>query len=268
MTIENEGVIDASDTDDFASITTGKATEAPEALAPNETPKSEEPKAPAAVAQPEPPREDHRVPVGELVAERKARQQTERQLAELIAAINRNAPPPPPPPPGPDPFENPAEFARAQFEPEADRLYRIQMYNSRMIAEARYGEDKVSQAQQAFDALLAEQKLHPAEVHQVMNSPNPFAEAVKWHERHQVVSEVGNDPKAYRENLRKALLTDPEFRKEAMAAWQAEARQTQRSPVISLPSISNIGSAALPSGDEGGMSDRDEFEALTSRKRR
>lgn len=269
MTTENEGVIDASDEELFAKITSGKATEPPEAAEPVEAaieaPKPAEPVKPE--PQTEPTREDPRVPLAELMAERKNRQALERQMADLLAAINRNAPQPPAPP-APDIFESPDAFVRQQFEPEADRLYRIQMYNAKLIAEARFGDDKVSKAQAAFDEMAAQQKLHPAEFQQVMASPNPFAEAVKWYERHQIVSEVGTDPKAYREKLRSELLTDPEFRKQAMAAWQAEARSNPtRSPVINLPSLAKVGSAALPSGDQSGMSDEDLWASVTSRKR-
>jgi hypothetical protein len=80
-------------------------------------------------------------------------------------------------------------------------------------------------------------------------------EAVNWHSSRQIISEVGSDPAAYRQKLREQLLQDPEFRKEAMGAWQQQANTARAAPNIRLPSLSKVGSAALPSNDEQDLTD-------------
>jgi hypothetical protein len=181
--------------------------------------------------------------------------------------LNATVPKPEPTPP-PEIWDNPQEYVRQQVMPETDRIQRAMMYNAKLIAEARFGDAKVQEAQSAFDNLFDSGTLPPHEYQQVINSPNPFAEAVKWHERHKVLSDVGTDPSAYRAKMRAELMADPEVRKEIMAALQSEARANPSArPVINLPSLSKTGSAALPSSDDEDMSDEALFKAATRRKR-
>lgn len=220
----------------------------------------------ATAPEPEPKHGENRVPVGELIAERKARQNLERQFNELIASLNATVPKQEPPSP-PEIWDNPTEFVRQQVMPETDRIQRTLMYNARLTAEVRFGEDKVKAAQEAFDSLFDAQQLPQHEYMQVINSPNPFAEAVKWHERHRAISEVGTDLSAYKAKLRAELASDPEFRKEIMAGLQSEARSNPSArPVINLPSLSKTGAAALSSTDDD-VSDDDLWKSTTRRKR-
>jgi hypothetical protein len=241
---------------------------APEPVAKEQAPREAAPlKTEPTKAEPE--RSEKSVPLSELIAERRQRQAYERQTAELIEALNRAAPKPEPAP-QPEIWDDPNQYVRQLVQPEFEKQYRAQMYNARLIAEARFGEDKVNAAQEAFDSLLRSNQLHPSIVEQVMTSPNPFAEAIKWYANHQIVSEVGGDPEQYRKKLRAQLMEDPEFRAEAMAAWQAQAnanvRSTGRTP-INLPSISRVGAAALPNAVDTGDPEND-WSDITSRKRR
>ena len=252
----------------FAEITS------PEPVANTETAPEPEPKPvaekPAEVTapEPEPKHGENRVPVGELIAERKARQNLERQFNELIASLNAAAPKVEPPPP-PEIWDNPTEFVRQQFMPVNEQMRAAMNFNSKLIAEARFGEDKVKAAQDAFDSLLERGELAEDEYKKVINSPNPFAAAVDWHKRHRVATEVGNDPDAYREKILVDAMNNPEFRARFMATLTAEAKTAPASarPVINLPSLSKTGSAALPSSDDEDMSDEALFKAATRRKR-
>lgn len=269
-----EGVEDAAL---FESITTA----APQA----ETPEPEAEVAETVVAetpvvsQPEAQREDHRVPLAELKAERERRQSYERDLAnerarfaaleQQVVAMQRMQTPVQPP----DIFENPDAFVQARVQSSEARQYQVMMYNAKLVAEARFTEQAVTEAQEAFDALVTQGRIHPAEAQQVMSSPNPFAEAVKWHQRHKVVSEVGTDPNAYREKLLEQALNDPDFRKRADALWRSQAGVPAASPqtraqVINLPSLSRVGSAALTSLNDEMPDDNALFHSTVSRKRR
>lgn len=250
-----------ADTDDAPNLT----TPAP--------PPIEEPAKPA--AQPE-----ERNPLyGAMKEEREKRQNAERELAdyrarvalfEQQAAMMRQ---PQAPQPAPDIFENPEAFVQTQFQPAMDMQRQALMYNAKLIAEARFTEETVAAAQEAFDSLVKQGSIHPAEAQQVLSSPNPFAEAVKWHQRHKVVSEVGTDPTAYREKLLEQALNDPEFRKRADALWRSQAGAPAavpqaRAPVINLPSLSKVGSAALTSPADEMPDDASLFNATVSRRRR
>lgn len=232
--------------------------------------KQEEPKAVAAEKTAEPQENDQ---VKNLnAALREARQEAaeaRRRSEEMMARFMAAQPPQPAPQPAPTPdiFEDPAAFVRAQVSTDFERQQQVAMYNSRLIAEARFGEDKVREAQEAFDALLAEKKLHPADYQRVMSSPNPFAEGVKWHQTHKAATEIG-DPVAFQQKLRSQLLQDPDFRKEAMAAWQQAASAQRGAPNIRLPSLSRVGAAAIPSpSDDGNLTDAELWSQTIARKR-
>jgi hypothetical protein len=222
---------------------------------------SAEVKPPVHAVQPEVQKTEaeHRVPLSELRSERDKRQQLQREVEELRARLN--AQPQQPAQPAPDFFVDPAAATRHAVAPEIDQVRQTMLFNSRLIAEARFGADTVEKAQMAFDGLLADGKVDPLEYHRVMNSPNPFAAAVNWHARHSVLSEVGSDPVAYRNKVsldaRNAALDDPEFLRQAAERYAAKARenpsfttspaQTARAAQVSpLPSLSRTGTSAAP----------------------
>lgn len=221
-------------------------------------------------AQPVQEREQTRVPLSELIEERRARQGIEKQMQELIATM-RAGQPKPEPTQEPQIWDDPRAFVHAEINPILQQQHQAIMYNARMAAEARFGEDSVKAAEAEFNRLVAEGQMHPAERDRINDSPNPFAEAVKWHKRQSVVSEVGDDLTAYNAKLKAQLLDDPEFRKEMMAKLQQQAGSPPQgrgaSPPISLPSLSKVGATALPSND-GNESDDDLWKTVTASKRR
>lgn len=259
------------DSAEFAEITGNPAFKSPpQEVAQADPPQASEPVAEAPQQQPE-QQETPRVPLAELKAEREKRQQYERELAEMrgrLQAMERFAAPqasqseqPPP-----DIFENPAAFVQQAIQPQQQML----LYNARLVAEARFGEKETNEAIEAFDSLMAQRAIHPAEIQRVMSSPNPFAEAVKWHKQHKIVSEIGTDPNAYRERLLADALNDPAFRQKAMESWRGQAAQQPnngqaRAPVVNLPSLSKVGAAALPQA--GPPSDDDDWSQITARRR-
>lgn len=217
--------------------------------------------------------------LNELKAERERRQQTEREFGELRAQFGamqqhfmqmqqpqQQAAPPP------DIFENPAAYVQAQVNPALEMQRQAMIYNARLTAEARFGEDKVTAAQTAFDDLLSKRQIDPTEYQKVMNSPNPFAEAVRWHQRHQTISEVGTDPAAYRERVLAEAMKDPAFRQKAMDAWRSEAGNTgapqQKAQVFNIPSLSKVGSTGVNPGQSGQPSDSEILSSVLSMKRR
>jgi hypothetical protein len=271
MTVENNALPGADDDALFAEMT-ALPVEAPaetqEPIAEIKEPVAEAKIAPEPQVQ-EQERDANRVPLKELLEERKARQALANELAELRGMV-RATQPKPEPQHEPDIFEDSAAFVRNQMSPDMRRQQEMLLYNARLIAETRYGEDKVKEAQEAFDQLATSNGHHPADYAKVMQSPNPFAEVVKWHQTAKIVSEVGSDPVAYEAKVKAKLLSDPAFRQEAMTAWKQPLAPGQRipgTPPINLPSLSRVGATALPTANEAAMSDDDLFQSITARRR-
>lgn len=197
-----------------------------------------------------------RVPLTELMEERRARQEVERQLAELRGSFQqfqqmqaRQTQAPQQDEQPPDWLEDPAGFIAYQQQPVVSRFERQLQRQAADIASLKFGEDEVRKAAIAFDQAEQSGQLHPADVQRVKSSVNPYAEAVNWYRERTVLTETGGDLKSFLAKREEQLLSDPEFRKRAMAAWQTQAQAaapTNPRPVIDLPSIAKVGAAALP----------------------
>jgi hypothetical protein len=255
MSLENENTPSGDDAALFKEVVSSPV----EQSTPQETaPKPEVPAAPVASTpvQKQAP-DDPRVPLSELLAERKSRQALERQMSELIGTMRASAPKPEVKP-APEIWDDPTAFVRQQITPQLEQQRSMLMYNARLVAETRFTEPVVKEAIDEFDQLRDAGKLHPADYSKVMDSPNPFAEAVKWHNARKIANEIGDDPVAFKTRYRQQLMSDPEFRKEFMASMGQAARSAPMSaspPPVSLPSLSKVGSSALPSGNDADAND-------------
>jgi hypothetical protein len=98
-------------------------------------------------------------------------------------------------------FDNPEEATRHALRPEFQRVHHAVMHNARLVAGAVHGGEQVEAAQAAFDDALHGGQLDELDYQRVMSSPNPFAAAVEWHQRHTILAEIGADPAAYRARL-------------------------------------------------------------------
>jgi hypothetical protein len=120
----------------------------------------------------------------------------ERRMAQLVEAVKpkqevQQAAPP-------DIFEKPDDFVRHTVGPQFDQLNQTLLANARLVAEFKFGDDKVNEAENAFITAVQSQTLDPSDYQKVVNSPNRYAEAVKWHQRQQAQAEIGEDPAAYK----------------------------------------------------------------------
>lgn len=108
----------------------------------------------------------------------------------------------------PDFFADPEAATRGIVSPHIQQVQNLVYANAREVANGLDGEDKVLEAQAAFDAARANGSLDPADYHKVMNSPNPFRAAVRWHKRTSVLKEIGDDPEKYRERVKAEILAE------------------------------------------------------------
>jgi hypothetical protein len=129
----------------------------------------------------------------------------ERRMGQLVEAISpRQAPPAPP-----DFFDNPEAATRHEVvqtvSPEFERINQTLHAFARDQAIGRFDEGKVNDAEQAFLGALRQGALDPADYRRVVNSPNRYAAAVRWHERQVARAEIGDDPSAYKARLEAEL---------------------------------------------------------------
>ena len=157
----------------------------------------------------------------------------------VLAAIQKQQPAQPKPaeakaPEGPpDLFEDPKGFAEymkraneSQVRELAQRLDNQRVENSLQVAHARHG-DAFTAAFQAVTKLDPNNEDNRNLVRRMYVAPNPGEALVAWHKRNEALREVGTDPAAYKariaEETRKALMADPEFRKQFIEELRGEA---------------------------------------------
>jgi hypothetical protein len=108
----------------------------------------------------------------------------------------------------------------------------------------------------------------------IINAPNPGKALMRWHRDQTALKEIGGDFESYRKRIadetRTAALADPEFRKQAMEAWRAEAgaqQQNRSGNVTDLPSVNRATGSGSNAGEEGAAGARGAFERINSRRR-
>lgn len=218
------------------------------------------------------------VPLGELLTEREKRQEAERRFAayrEQVEAQQRQAEASRQPV---ELFDDPARFVEQAVAERFRELQQHMLYNARIAAEGRFGEDHVKEAETAFMEAVHANRVHQSDVQRVVSSPNRYIEAVKWFEQQRVLSEVGTDPAAYKARIIEEALKDPEIIRRAVEQARASAAsaghttiQLQSNPAPrqtqSLPSLARVGATALTPDPEP-PSDDELFNSVTNAPRR
>lgn len=197
------------------------------------------------------------VPLAALQAERQKAKRYTEEVAELkhkLTEMDRNwanrfeqlqkahAPAAPVVDPVDALFQSPDEYisraAAAQIQPLQAKMHAM----ARQYAEMQFKPETVEEAVQAFDAAVKSRALPPEVYQRVMESVNPFAESVKWHEQRKLEAEIGGDPAAYRDKLRAQILA------EINGGERDEPNAGRRAPVMptDLARTRNVGSRSVP----------------------
>jgi hypothetical protein len=232
-----------------------------------------EPPAPAPVPPPEPPpvpptaAAEAPIPSWRLREEAEGRRAAEDRARALEARLNEIAVHLQQQQKQPDFFESPEAASQALInravQPLREEWQRTQMYNSRIVAGIKHGDDKVDEAEAAFMRARDSQILDPADFERVVQSPNRYDAVVQWHRRQAVQSTVGDDPEAWYQKRREAEMNDPKFQAEVLErARQGAAGRPSTTNIP--PSLSKATAAASSSGDPlGDMSDKSLFAYAT-----
>ena len=184
------------------------------------------------VAPPATPEDHGRIPIAALLDEREKRKEKEREVEALnrrIADYEAKATP------KPDFFADPeAALAAAQRAAQAAAI-NTKLETSRFLAEEKFGAEKVQAAYEYFDK-------NPHLSGQLLTSPSPFHAAVKEYERHQAMTEIGEDPGAYRARV------EAEVRERILAEYNVQPKPTAPPPSLSSASSVSAGKAPVASG--------------------
>lgn len=179
----------------------------PEAQAPVET-------VPSEPVQTQPETTSRNVPLSELMAERKKRQEFEQRLMEAEARakafeqVSQRQPQYQQPPqfqqyqqpePPPDFYTDPEAAFNARLMPVQQQVVNMMLHQSEIMARDKYGDEIVDKALQAANAAGDRAKA------EFLQSPHPWGEMVKWHKRQQTLQVVGEDPEAYRAKVETEL---------------------------------------------------------------
>lgn len=137
------------------------------------------------------------------------------------------------------------------------------IHNSRLVAHQVFGEDKVKAAEEAFNRAAASGSIERDEHARIINSPNQFEAAVRWHQRQSTLEAIGGDLDSYNKRQQDELLKNPEFLARALEAHRQMATPVQTGvpgrgapsqPQRTLPSLNRQTSSRDASG-EGDVGD-------------
>ncbi len=163
-------------------------------------------------------------------------QQMQHQLGQLQSQLASQQPKPE----VPDVFENPQGYQDFQNE----QLQRSNIENNARFAKLEagqiHGREKVSEAWQA--AVQAE-ATNPGLTQRIGNAPNPWLEAVAWHEEVTTRQAIGDGGlEGYKARLQEEMLADPIVRQQMLDTLRAEAGQTVVGKQIpTIPSLNGAG---------------------------
>lgn len=214
-----------------------------------------------------PPAKDDAVPAWRLREEAERRRELEREAAELrkfketVEAERKKQEGPKSLYEAEDPDAYLGDKVRAELDPvqkaiqEArEETRKTREFYSQREAIRTHGAEKVDAAYKALDAAINGGTLNrDAVLADLAASMDPFGDIVAWHKRHTLLTEIGNDPEAYRQRQSDELLKDPEFLAKAVEAARAQAlpvtvgsSRTASAPdnVTSLPSLNRAPAAA------------------------
>lgn len=227
--------------------------EAPAAPTPEPAPQAPEPEAKveaAPQAEPEPqgdgrprdPETGRFIPISALLDEREKRQAETRKREELEQQLQRYQQPQQPEYVPTDPSEI-IQYALAEQQRIA---FNERLNTSELMARQAHGEEIVSEAQQAF---LSAVQQNPMLQQQLQGQIHPYDFVVKWHKQHKLMSEIGQDPEAWRkaeaEKIRQQVLAELQ----GQGVQPVQSSQQPPPSVVGRPAAAKAGSVPVGPGN-------------------
>jgi hypothetical protein len=177
-----------------------------------------------------------------MLEERKRRQRLEGEAAELRRQLEEARKPPAAPPEGQPQqptWVNPAEDPQGFLVRTQEVMISERLNISEMITRKEVGDEVVERATAEFKQAAQQD---PGLYQRLYTQQNPYGWVVKEMERRRLANEIGDDPAAYRERLRKEI--EAEVRGQVAQPAQ-EISPPRVSPVAGLqPSLARARSVA------------------------
>lgn len=143
------------------------------------------------------------------------------------------------PKPAPDFYEDPQAAIQHQIEPVRNQVLNARLDMSQAIAEQQFGAEVVGEAMAALEAVAGS---NPAAVQQIMQARSPYHELVNWHQRQKVMSEIGDNPDAWKAKERERIRA--ELQAELVSQ---QARDKAARPAPSMADETGVGGGAKSS---------------------
>ena len=194
---------------------------------------------PAAQAAPETGRF---VPISALLDERDKRQAETAKRIDLEAQLQRYQQPQQPEYVPTDP-SGIIQYALAEQQRVA---FNERLNTSELMARQAHGEDIVSEAQQAFLSAVGQ---NPMLQQQLQGQIHPYDFVVRWHRQHKLMSEIGQDPEAWRkseaEKIRQQVLAELQ----GQGVQPAQSSQQPPPSVVGRPAAARAGTVPIGPGN-------------------
>lgn len=163
--------------------------------------------------------EQRHVPISAILDEREKRQQYQREAEELRRwKAEREAQEQTKPK---DFYEDPDGYLRNVQQQQQHAIWNERLNMSEMMAVNKHGDETVTQAADAFKQAAAK---NPALVHEFTQQRDPYGFVVQWHKRNAALTEIGEDPAAYKERIRTELMAELQAQQPAPAVQQSAPR--------------------------------------------
>jgi hypothetical protein len=220
------------------------ATPAPEPSAP--VIEAEKPAAP----EPEPqgdgrardPETGRFVPISALLDERDKRQAETAKRIDLEAQLQRYQQPQQPEQIPTDP-SGIIQYALAEQQRIA---FNERLNTSELMARQAHGEDIVSEAQQAFLSAVGQ---NPMLQQQLQGQIHPYDFVVKWHRQHKLMSEIGQDPEAWRKSEAEKIRAQVLAELQGQGVSPAPSSQQPPPSVVGRPAAARAGTVPVGGGN-------------------
>jgi hypothetical protein len=182
------------------------------------------------------------VPISALLDERDKRQAETRKREELEQQLQRYQQPQQPEQIPTDP-SGIIQYALAEQQRIA---FNERLNTSELMARQAHGEDIVSEAQQAFLAAVGQ---NPMLQQQLQGQIHPYDFVVKWHRQHKLMSEIGQDPEAWRKSEAEKIRAQVLAELQGQGVSPAPSSQQPPPSVVGRPAAARAGSVPVGPGN-------------------
>jgi hypothetical protein len=182
------------------------------------------------------------VPISALLDERDKRQAETAKRIDLEAQLQRYQQPQQPEQIPTDP-SGIIQYALAEQQRIA---FNERLNTSELMARQAHGEDIVSEAQQAFLAAVGQ---NPMLQQQLQGQIHPYDFVVKWHKQHKLMSEIGQDPEAWRKSEAEKIRAQVLAELQGQGVSPAPSSQQPPPSVVGRPAAARAGTVPIGGGN-------------------